>query len=132
MTTQAQTTHLRKTMPALIAALGMTALIGVIILALSMNVLLNHNTVPIKSTASDPPAAAGQSTVQQLQAMIQQYQSRESQYQTQLQQAADQISSLTQQNQQYQNLISALQQAGIIRIGSDGNVYLGGGIGDTR
>ncbi len=135
MTTQAQTAHLRKTMPAFIAAFGMTALIGLIVLALSLNVLLNRNTVPMKTTAAnDPPvnaaAAAGSTNVQQLQAMIQQYQAREGQYQTQLQQAADQINQLSAQNQQYQDLLAALQQAGVIRIGSDGSVYLRRGGGD--
>ncbi len=125
-------------MPAFLFAFGMTAVIAIIILALSMNVLFNHNTVPIKSSstaASDPPAAAsasGSLSVQQLQALVQQYQSRESQYQTELQQAASQINTLNQQNQQYQNLINALQQAGVIRVDSNGNVYLGGGFGDNR
>ncbi len=123
-------------MPAFIAAIGMTALVALAILALGLNALFNHNTVPTVSkpttAASDPPAATGSMTVQQLQALVQQYQSRESQYQTQLNLAASQINTLSQQNQQYQQLISALQQAGVIRIGSDGSVYLNQGFGDNR
>ncbi len=124
MTTQ--TSHFRKTIPAFAAALGMTAVLGIIALAFGVNALFNHNTVPLKTTTpNDPPAAAsGQASLQQLQALVQQYQSRETQYQSQLQQAANQINQLTQQNQQYQDLINFLQQVGVIQVGNDGRVYI--------
>ena len=66
----------------------------------------------------------GSESVQQLQEQITQYQARETQFQAQIQQAADQINQLTQQNQQYQNLVNSLQQAGVIQIAPDGNIYL--------
>lgn len=124
-----QTSHLRKTMPAITAALGMTALMAVCILSFGINALLNRNTVPIKASAASPQDAAaltGQDTqtLQQLQDQVTQYQAREAQYQTQLQQAANQINQLTQQNQQYQNLVNYLQNAGAIQITADGHVYL--------
>jgi len=124
MTTQ--TSHFRKTIPAFAAALGITVVLAIIALAFGVNALHNHNTVPLQTTApNDPPAAtSGQADLQQLQALVQQYQSREAQYQSQLQQAANQINQLTQQNQQYQDLINFLQQAGVIQVGNDGRVYI--------
>lgn len=136
MTTQASTSHLRKTMPAITAALFMTAVIALVILSIGVNALFNRNTVPLNASAASPQDAAAlnatagsaatsqDATVQQLQSLVNQYQSRETQYQTQLQQAATQINQLTQQNQQYQNLINALQNAGLIQITQDGRVFL--------
>ena len=137
MTTQPS--HFRKTMPAYMAALGMTALIGLCVLAFGLNALLNRNTVPVQAAPENSaasgssaalqaiPALTGQETPEQLRALIAQYQSRDTQFQTQLQQAADQINQLSQQNQQYQNLITALQNAGVIQITSDGRVLIGRG-----
>jgi septal ring factor EnvC (AmiA/AmiB activator) len=126
MTTQ--TSHFRKTMPAFTAALGMTALIALLILAFGLNALLNRNTVPIKASAAAPQDAAAlnsqNAALQQLQSQITQYQARETQYQTQLQQAADQINQLTQQNQQYQNLVNYLQNIGLIQVTQDGRVFI--------
>jgi flagellar motor protein MotB len=126
MTTQ--TSHFRKTLPAYAAALGMTAVIALCILAFGLNALLNHNTVPVQAVApQDAAALSGSESTQQLQDLqtqISAYQARETQYQTQLQQAADQINLLNQQKQQYQNLINSLQQAGVIQINPDGRVSL--------
>ena len=129
----AQTSHLRKTFPAFAIALGMTFFLAICILAFGVNALLNRNTVPVQAanaSASAPAAQADPASVQQLQSTIATYQSREAQYQTQLQQAADQINQLTQQNQQYQSLINYLQNVGVIRIGTDGRVYLNRNVGD--
>ena len=134
MTTQTtQTSHIRKTMPAITVALAMTAFLGILILSFGVNALLNRNTVPLKASAASPQDAAALSgttasaqdaTIQQLQSQIATYQSRETQYQTQLKQAADQINTLTQQNTQFQNLISALQNAGLIQINQNGQVFI--------
>jgi flagellar motor protein MotB len=128
--------HIRKTMPAITAALFMTAVLALVIVSIGLNALFNRNTVPLQASAASPQDAAAlngaastdtssqDATVQQLQSLIAQYQSRETQYQTQLQQAADQINQLTQQNQQYQSLIDALQNAGVIQINQNGQVFL--------
>ena len=146
MTTQGS--HIKKTMPAITVALFMTAVVGVLVLSFGLNALFNRNTVPLNASAASPQEAAVLSgtastgttdstnaatasnqaaTIQQLQCLVSQYQSRETQYQNQLQQAATQINQLKQQNQQYQNLITALQNAGVIRVTQDGRVFLGGG-----
>jgi uncharacterized protein YlxW (UPF0749 family) len=117
--------HFRKTIPAFAAALGMTALIALCILAFGLNAVLNRSTVPVQAAVQPAAAAlAGQETVQQLQEQIAQYQARETQFQTQIQQAADQINQLSQQNQQYQSLIQSLQDAGVIQITPDGRVLI--------
>jgi hypothetical protein len=120
-----QASHLRKTLPAFTAALGMTALIGLCILAFGVNALLNRNTVPVQAAPQTGAAQTAQDpSLQTLQDQITQYQAREAQYKTQLQQAADQINQLTTQNQNYQNLVNYLQNAGLIQISPDGRVFL--------
>jgi len=121
---------LRKTLPAYVAALSMTAFIGVVFLAFGLNALLNHNTTVTRSAPQpDTQASADQATIQGLQAAITLYQSRETQYQTELKQAADQINQMGQQNQQYQQLVQALVNAGVIQITQDGRVFISRGAG---
>jgi hypothetical protein len=81
-------------------------------------------------TPSDRPGAVAvaastdpQSQLAQLQALVQQYQTREQQYQTQL--AQDQAAL-----QEYQQVLVALQQSGVIRISSDGQIFIRGAGGN--
>jgi TolA-binding protein len=133
MTTQPS--HFRKTLPAYLAALGMTGMIGVCILAFGVSTLLSRKTAPVQVAATQAPVVFNQqSTVQQLQDQIAQYQqreaqyqAREAQYQTQLQQVIDQLNQLSQQNQQYQayqDIVTTLENAGVIQIASDGSVIV--------
>jgi peptidoglycan hydrolase CwlO-like protein len=130
---------------ALIGAFIISGILGAAMVLVGVNVLFNKNTVPVSNspssaaasvittsvgTTQDPP------TVQQLQSLIAQYQSREQQYQAQLNQAQQEIQQancqLQQQSsqlQEYQQLMQALQQRGIITIGSDGTIYLRRGNG---
>lgn len=120
----------KKVIPAVIAGLSVSVFLVVAILALGLNALFNTNVTATKN--ADPPSSqmtSDQATIQQLQATISQYQSRETQYQNELQQAADQINQINQQNLQYQQLIQALQNAGIIQITQDGRVFVGPGGG---
>jgi hypothetical protein len=120
----------KKTFPALVAALSMTVFIGLAVIALGLNAFFNQNvSVAHAANQPDPLAIADQSTIQDLQATISQYQQRETQYQGELQQAADQVNQLSQQNQQYQQLIMALQNAGIIQITPNGQVLVSRGSG---
>ena len=122
-----------KTIPAILAALGMTLLMGVIIVAVSFNSLFNKDVVPVQAspnstaTATVDAQTTDQQTIQQLQDLVNQYQAREQQYQTELQQAADQLSQTNSQLQQYQMLVNALQQAGVIQIRSNGQVLINQG-----
>jgi hypothetical protein len=121
--------------PAILAALAMTSIIGLAILALGANALLNRNVVPVQA-ASLPDqslsvdqaildqASVDQATIDQLQNLVEQYQARELQYQTELQQAADQLDQTGAELQQYQGVVNALQDAGVIQITQDGRIFL--------
>jgi uncharacterized protein YlxW (UPF0749 family) len=133
MTTQPS--HFRKTLPAYLAALGMTGMIGVCILAFGVSTLLNRKTAPVQAVATQMPVVFDQqATIQQLQDQVAQYQqreaqyqARETQYQNQLQQVTDQLNQLSQLNQQYQayqDIVTSLENAGVIRIASDGSVIV--------
>jgi nitrogen fixation/metabolism regulation signal transduction histidine kinase len=123
-----QTSHFRKTIPAFLAALGMTGVIALCILAFGVSALLNRKTAPVQAVATQAPVVFDQqATIQQLQEQIAQYQARETQFQSQLQQAADQINQLRLENQQYQayqDIVTTLVNAGVIQIASDGSVIV--------
>jgi len=114
-----------KHLPALFTALVITTVIGLGILVIGVNALTNTNTVALQNspnssiTANDPAnnnantggsSATASSDVQQLQQQV-------SALQSQLDQANQTI-------QQYQSLLSVLQQRGIIHIDQNGNIYL--------
>jgi septal ring factor EnvC (AmiA/AmiB activator) len=120
----------RKILPAVFATLGMTAFIVIALFAVGLNALVNQNVSVAKAAApAETQVSDSQATAQNLQATISQYQNRETQYQDQLKQAADQISQLNQQNQQYKQLFTALQNAGVIQITQDGRVFVNPGAG---
>src|SRR5512138_2453368 len=135
-----------KTLPALLFALGITAVVAVTMVVIGANALINPNTVPVtnspgsdvaaasfnaSSTAGDPPGSQSAQTAQstqlaQLQALVAQYQSRETQYQTELNQAIQQLNTanaqIQQDNQeiaQFQQLLQTMQEDGLITITSD-------------
>ena len=141
-----------KKIQAIVAAILMTMLVGVCMLAIGVNAALNPNTVPV--TDAPPDAAAASSVVDstapdsQANSLIAQYQAREKQYQQQLNQANAQIQQLnslvtqyqtrekqyqtqltqaTTTAQQLQNVLNELQRRGIIRIMNDGSIQLRGG-----
>ncbi len=139
-----------KTLPALLFALGITAVVAVAMVVIGSNALVNPNTTPItnsppssnvaavslntSSQAADPPAASQTAQLQQLQALVTQYQDREKQYQSELNQSIQQLNDantqLQQANaeiQQFQQLLQLLQERGLIRITSDGQIYVRGG-----
>jgi chromosome segregation ATPase len=106
----------------------MTAFTVLATLAFGLNALYNRNvTVTRSAPQTSSAASADQATIQELQSTIAQYQQRETQYKQELQQAADKINETSQQNQQFRQLITALQNAGVIQITQDGRVLLGRG-----
>jgi uncharacterized protein with von Willebrand factor type A (vWA) domain len=123
-----------KIVPALLAAFLITAVVGAAMLVVGGNALFNQNTIPVTnspqsvSAEASGPVQGGQQAesqqIQQLQNLVQQYQQREKQYQTQLNDAAQRLNQDNQQLQSYQQLIDALQQQGIIRITTDGQVLI--------
>jgi uncharacterized protein YlxW (UPF0749 family) len=116
---------IRRILPALIAGMSMTVFIGLCILAFGLNALFNPNITDVQAAnQTEIVTEIDQVSNQEMQALITQYQERETQYQNELLQAADQINQISQQNQQYQQLIRALQNAGVIQITRDGQVLL--------
>ena len=115
----------RRILPALIAGLSMTLFLVFTILFFGLNAYFNKNVdVAQAAPQTDSAITADQVSVQELQALLEQYQQREAQYRSEIQQAAGQINQLNQQNQQYQQLIQGLQDAGVIQITSDGQVMI--------
>jgi len=116
---------IKRTLPVLVAALSMTGFIGLAVLAFGLNALFNKN-ISTAQAATQPEltTVADQAVNQDLQSLVSQYQEREVQYQDQLLQATNQINEISQQNQQYRQLIQALQNAGVIQITQDGQVLL--------
>jgi len=133
----------QKKWPAVLAALVMTAIIGLAILALGANALLNSNVTPVQAAnlpdqslsvdqSSVNQVAADQATIEQLQNLVEQYQARELQYQSELQQAADQLDQTNAELQQYQGVVNALQESGVIQISRNGRVFLNQGLFSQR
>ncbi len=112
-----------KKLGAFVAAVIITGLVGLGMLAIGVNALLNPNTV----AAADAPSEAAldvsatspdtQAQIKQLQDLVAQYQNREKQYQEQLSQANTQL-------EQYQQLLVEMQRRGLIRINGDGSIQL--------
>jgi hypothetical protein len=137
-----------KTLPAILFALGITAVLAITMAVIGANALVNPVTLPITnspasasssgvaaasfSSSSSSASSSDPAQVAQLQALVTQYQDREKQYQTELadsvtrlDQANTQLQTQDQQIQQFQQLLTILQQRGIIRIDSNGQIFLG-------
>lgn len=114
-----------KHVSAIITAFVITAIVGMGIMVIGVSALANTNTVPLQnspnasltsndlssaSSSSSAQAAAGSQDTLQLQQQV-------SDLQSQLNQADQAI-------QQYQSLLIALQQRGVIQIDRSGNIYL--------
>ncbi len=122
-----------KQISALIGAIVISGIVGAAMVLVGMNVFFNKNSVPVSNSPASAstslisaPAGTSQDspTVQQLQNQIAQYQAQLNQAQQEIQQANTQLQQQNSQLQEYQSLIQALQQRGIITIGSDGTIYL--------
>ena len=112
-----------KHLSALLTALVITAIIGLGIIVIGVSALTNTNTVAIQNspnaslTASDPVSANSTGTSATTPSDVQQLQQQVNSLQSQLSQSNQAL-------QQYQSLISVLQQRGIIFIDQNGNIYL--------
>jgi len=119
----------KKKFVALLAAFGMTILMGILILAVGVNVLFfNQSSVALAAGQTNRAASSDQTSIQQLQDLVSQYQTREGQYKSELKQATESLNQANQQLQQYKQLTQALIDAGVIQITSDGRVTMGTGV----
>ncbi len=136
-----------KNFKAILFALSVTIVLGASMFIIGTNALANKNSVPMvnspqqaASTSSAAVSASDQKQIAQLQALVKQYQDREQQYQAQLNAAAQkindtnsQLNNAAQELQQYQQLLTALAQRGVIRITNSGQIFIpsaGGFSGD--
>ncbi len=127
---------MKKQVWALLAAILMTACIGLGILVIGGGALFNQNGIQASNSHAQAAqvvdsGAASQVQIQQLQNQIaqyqardQQYQQREQQYQQELSQAQAQLNQDQQQFQQIQILLNALQQRGLISVSNDGRIFI--------
>jgi uncharacterized protein HemX len=114
-----------KQIPAFAAALLMSLIVGLSILSIGANAITNPNSTPVQNEPSTPQVSnVSRDDMQKLQDLVAQYQSREQQYQTELNQAAEQLNQADASLQQYQQLFAALQNAGVIRVTSDGQILI--------
>lgn len=134
-----------KSIPAILSAFVITAVVGISMLVIGANALFNPNTTAMASSAAPAADVAPVSSVDaqtgDMQALIQQYQDREKQYQQRLdeavqklnaanqriQQANDQLQQANQTIQNQQNILEQMQQNGLIRIDQSGQVTLAHG-----
>ncbi len=127
---------MKKQWAAFAAAAVMTACSATAILAIGGVAFFNRSGVaPANTTAQSSKIAdaslVSQTQAQQLQGQLSQYQARDQQYQAReqqlqqaLAQAQSQIQADQQQAQQFQMLLLALQQRGLITITQDGGIYI--------
>jgi len=127
---------MKKQFMAILAALIMTACIGVSIFAIGGAALVNKNGSTAANSTSQLASISGsnvsqQDQVSQLQDLVSQYQNREQQYQqreqqlqNQLAQANSQLQQDQQMIQQVQVLLATLQQRGIISVSGDGRIFI--------
>ena len=119
---------MKKTIPAFLSALLITALLGGGMFLIGKDAL---GVSTATAEAAAPAATVSADTVAQYEQIVAQYQSRETQYQAQITQAIDeittanqQIASANQQIQQYQSLLQQLQSNGLITLANDGTVTI--------
>jgi uncharacterized protein YlxW (UPF0749 family) len=120
---------MKKQYMALLAAFGITICMAAGMLLISGSALLNKNGVPVAdspaaATATAEVKSAEQGQIQQLQSLVSEYQTREVKYQSELSTAGQQLQQATDQLRQYQMLLTALQNRGIITIDENGRVSL--------
>ncbi len=117
---------MKKHLPALLAAIFTTLVIGMGMFVIGANAALNKNGVPVQDAPgldlTSSSASAGQ--VEQLQNLAAQYQAREQQYQAQLEDLQQQLAQASAEIEQYQRLLAFLQRRGLIQIDRDGRIYL--------
>ena len=93
-------------------------------LGVGINAKLNKNVITAQAAVDTKLIDVQSATPEELRSLIAQYQQREVQYQTELTKAASQLDEANMKVSQYENLILALQNAGVIQINRNGQVTL--------
>jgi hypothetical protein len=121
--------RMKKQYTALLAALLITMCVAATMLLVGGSALLNKHGLPVADspaqvTATAQAQTAEQAQIQQLQGLVAQYQARETQYQQELDTAGQNLERANAQLQQYQILLMALRNRGLIAINEDGSVSI--------
>jgi hypothetical protein len=121
---------------ALLAAILITGAIVLSMFVVGANAMTNKNGTPVSnspvavaaaaSTTASSSSTSDQALIAQLQAQVAQYQTRDQQYQAALNTDNQQLTQAASQQQMIQQLLTYLQQRGIITIDSQGNIYVNG------
>ena len=129
---------MRKQLIAFLAAFVITGIVALSMLVVGVNAAINPNgvaasnsaTQAIAQSSSPTTSTTAQAQIEQLQNLISQYQAREQQYQTAIQNDNAQLSQATQEMQMVQQLLTYLQNRGIIQIDSQGQITVTGRSGN--
>ena len=118
---------MKKHYTAILAAFLITMCMGAGMLVVSASAYLNKNGLPVANSAAEATATAAVASAQdaqlrQLQSLVDQYQAREVKYQNELATASQQLQAANAQVQQYQFVMTALQNRGIINIDRNGRI----------
>jgi TolA-binding protein len=121
---------MRKKVIAFVVAFVITGVVALTMLVVGVNAAFNKNGVAVSNSPAQAAALQGSvnlsgdpaQQIAQLQNLVSQYQAREQQYQAQLQSAQTQLNQASQEMQTVNQLLSFLQQRGIISIDNQGNI----------
>jgi len=116
---------MKKTLPAFLAALLITVILGIGMAVVGQNTLTASTT----QAATETTTILKTDHVIQLEQVLDEYQIREAEYQTELNTAIErlttanqQLSQAKEQIQEYESLLVQLQDSGLITITSDGTI----------
>ena len=116
---------MKKTIPAFLAALIITVILGIGMLFVGQNTLNASASQTTTETITNPQV----DNVDQLEQVLDEYQKREAEYQNELNTAIvrlttanQQLSQANEQIQEYESLLAQLQDSGLITIANDGTV----------
>jgi uncharacterized protein YlxW (UPF0749 family) len=122
---------MRKQLVALFAAMFITGLLAMSMVVIGVNAMTNQNGTAVSnspvSTATAGSTASNSDQAQQiaqLQAQVAQYQAREQQYQAALESDNQQLTQAASEIQTIQQLLTYLQNNGLISINSQGQIYV--------
>jgi len=116
---------MKKTLPAFLAALIITVILGIGMLFVGQNTL----NASASHTTTETITNLQVDNVDQLEQVLDEYQKREAEYQNELNTAIErlttanqQLSQANEQIQEYESLLAQLQDSGLITIANDGTV----------
>ncbi len=120
---------MKKQHTALLIAFFVTVCMATGMFLISGSALLNKNGLPVadspaEATATAQVKSAEEAQIQQLQTLVAEYQTRETQYQSELQNAGRQLEQANAEIRQYEMILMALQNRGMIMIDSSGRITI--------